>query len=707
MTTLHPAQAPPLAQAGPTRAQVAATPQMRTLSWTLFVVAAALAFASAALNTLWGLQVRAVGAPLPSHVIVGYTSPVTAIAYAAAGLLISARRPRNPVGWLFGGLGVLFGLVALLPVYVAEPSPFGGQPPLHTPAVWLDQWLWLPAIAIPFTILLLYFNGRLPSPRWRPVAWGAGLGILLLIVGTALHPTPDVGPGGPANPYGLAGSEALMDGIISAGYLLFGAAFIAATASLFVRYRSARGLERMELRWMLWGLALAVISVFAVTGWGAVIEDETLAFAVQVAGSWIGITVLGIFACIGIVRFRRYDIDLLVNRTLVYGTLSAAIVGLYMLLVASFGAIVHSTGSIWLALLAAAAGAVLLGPLRTRLQRAVNRWMYGAREDPYTVLSNLSQQMKSALVPNALLARIADAIAQALNLPYVALVLTHSDGTETTAAHGQPTEPLVAWPLTYQSETVGRLLVAPRPPADAFDPAEERLLQDIALQAGAAAYVVRLNADLQHSRTRLVTAREEERRRLRRDLHDGLGPQLASLSLTAAAARTLLRSSPDEADALLQELMQIAQGAVADIRRVVYQLRPPALDDLGLLSAIREQAARASRFNLEIVVDAPEVLPPLPAAVELAAYRVVNEALTNVVRHAQASHCTVALAQNGALTVAVTDDGVGFHTDGRSGVGLRSMRERTGELGGWLDVDSAPGRGTSIRAAFPLPQAAP
>jgi signal transduction histidine kinase len=273
---------------------------------------------------------------------------------------------------------------------------------------------------------------------------------------------------------------------------------------------------------------------------------------------------------------------------------------------------------------------------------------------------------------------------------------------EIAAAYGRPTGDPVHLPLVYQAETVGALLVAPRAPGESFTPAEQRLLEDIAQQAGVAAHTVRLTADLQRSRERLITAREEERRRLRRDLHDGLGPQLASLTLTIAAARELLRQDVDAADRLLQELAIHTQTAIADIRRVVYALRPPALDDLGLLLALREQAAHYSRVGLQITIDGPDHLPPLPAAVEVAAYRIVQEALTNVVRHARAQSCAVSLTLSDALDVEISDDGVGLPLARRAGVGLTSMRERTEELGGTCEIESTSGRGTCIRVRLPL-----
>ena len=189
---------------------------------------------------------------------------------------------------------------------------------------------------------------------------------------------------------------------------------------------------------------------------------------------------------------------------------------------------------------------------------------------------------------------------------------------------------------------------------------------------------------------------------MHRDLHDGLGPQLASLTLTIAAARELIRHDVDAADLLLKELAKHTQAAIADIRRVVYALRPPALDDLGLVLALRERAASYSQVGLQITLDAPEQLPPLPAAVEVAAYRIVQEALTNVVRHAQARSCVVRLTLGDALDVEISDDGVGLPAGSRAGVGLLSMRDRTAELGGRWRIESTPARGTRISAQLPL-----
>ncbi len=211
--------------------------------------------------------------------------------------------------------------------------------------------------------------------------------------------------------------------------------------------------------------------------------------------------------------------------------------------------------------------------------------------------------------------------------------------------------------------------------------------------------------DLQRSRERLVSAREEERRRLRRDLHDGLGPQLASLTMTAEAARDLIATDPERADELLGGVMERAQDAVSDVRRLVYGLRPPALDALGLLAALRAHAANHTDGGIRVTLKAPEELPPLPAAVEVAVYRIVMEALNNVVSHAEARNCEVLISLDdraGILTLEVSDNGRGIEEDHKLGVGLSSMRERAEELGGSCVVAPASAGGTRVKARLPL-----
>jgi len=262
-----------------------------------------------------------------------------------------------------------------------------------------------------------------------------------------------------------------------------------------------------------------------------------------------------------------------------------------------------------------------------------------------------------------------------------------------------------------QGEPVGTLVVGQRAPGEAFTAAELRLFDDLGRQAAVAARAVRLARDLQASRQRLVTALEEERRRIRRDLHDGLGPALAGIALGLDAARNLMSDAPTAADELLRQLKIETQSCVTDIRRLVYALRPPALDELGLLPALREYTVRMGDRDggLSVAMEATGPLPRLPAAVEAAAYRIAVEALTNVARHAHARHCILRLEMQdnpaSALLVRVTDDGIGIRTTDPPGVGLAAMAERAAELGGSCHLTAGSAGGTDLIARLPLAMA--
>ncbi|MDQ5853094.1 MAG: GAF domain-containing sensor histidine kinase, partial [Chloroflexota bacterium] len=412
---------------------------------------------------------------------------------------------------------------------------------------------------------------------------------------------------------------------------------------------------------------------------------------------------------------------------------------LYVLVVGSLGALFQTRGSLLVSLVATGVIAVAFQPMRAYLQQSVNRLFYGERDDPYAVLSRLGERLEATLAPDAVLPTIVETVKEALKLPYVAITLATdderlaSDGSVSVgdssmiaAASGSPVVKSVRLPLVHQGETVGEIVLAPRTPGETFSAADRRLLQDLAHQIGVAVHAVRLTADLQRlttdlqrSRERLVLAREEERRRLRRDLHDGLGPTLAALALTASNVGDLIPINPSAATALATDLQNEIRATVADIRRLVYDLRPPALDELGIVAAIRERAIQIGRREsevgnrgtedggpgsrrLKVIVEAPEHLPPLPAAVEVAAYRIVQEALTNVVRHAQADTCIVRLSLTDALEVEIVDDGTGLPPEHPAGVGLFSMRERAAELGGSCVIERNHGNGTRVYARLPV-----
>jgi len=348
--------------------------------------------------------------------------------------------------------------------------------------------------------------------------------------------------------------------------------------------------------------------------------------------------------------------------------------------------------------------ALVLQPVRGRLERSVNRLFYGQRDDPYAVITSLGKRLEGSLSQEAALPTIVDTIATALQLPYVALALAQDGRFRIAARQGEPGTETIVFPLTSRSETVGELIVSPRSAGEPLSEADRRLLADVARQAGAAVEAVRLTNELEQANQRLRTVRGEERQRLRRDLHDGLGPLLASQMLILDSARSLMPSDPALADDLLAQLHQHIQTAVDDVRRLIDSLRPATLDELGLVPAIQEGAAGLQRGGLRIVIDAPAELGPVPAAIETTAYRIVMEAVTNVVRHARAGECLVTLATepNRTLRVVVQDDGIGIPDDATAGVGLASMRERSRALGGTFEIASIPASGTTITALLPI-----
>jgi signal transduction histidine kinase len=495
------------------------------------------------------------------------------------------------------------------------------------------------------------------------------------------------------------------------------------------RYRRVSSIvQRVQTKWVVLGISagLAGFLLGEALDIGfarapAAITPQSLAGQL-VSAFFIYAAMLAIPAALGvaILRHRLFDVDLIINRALVYGALTVCVGGLYVLIVGALSLALQGRGNLAVSLLATGIVAVAFQPLRERLQRGVNRLIYGQRDEPYAVLSQLARRLETTIAPNAALPVVVETVARALKLPYAAIQLGEGDALADAATYGAPTGESLDLPLTHQGERIGRLRLGPRTTGESWSSADLRLLDDLARQAGAAAHAVRLTADLQRSRERIVVAREETRRRLRRDLHDGLAPTLAALALKAGAIGDLIPNDPRAAQALSAELEAEIRNTIREIRRLVYELRPPTLDELGLVAAIRERAAAEStqrRVNgpahgttsgedagagLQIVVQTPDHLPPLSAAVEVAAYRIVQEALINVVKHAQAGKCIVRLTAADALEVEIADDGVGLPNERHTGVGLLSMRERAEELGGTCVIEALPAGGTRVMARLPL-----
>ena len=635
--------------------------------------------------------------------------PLLFLAYPLVGAAIARRHPGNRVGWLFCAIGLLVAAEFFAggwAAYGLKARP--GALPAAATVNWFQSWAFFPMLGLILVFTpLLFPDGRLPGPRWWVVAWAGAVGIAAATAAFTFSPGPlDDAIGGFPNPYPLLPDPAAA-ALAVVGFPLTLASVAAAGTAMVRRMRRARGAEREQLKW------IAYAAVVVAVAFACHLALSVSGLADRVPWYWVlwGAALCGVPVAAGLAILRRglFDIDLLINRTLVYAALTALVAGGYVALVAGSNALLGQ-GGFARTLAATAAVAIAFHPLHERVQRGVNRLLYGERDDPYAVVSRLGRQLEGTLAPQDVLPAIVGTLTEALRLPYAAILLTDAARPATAVAAGTPVGDLLRLPLVYQGESVGELHVAPRRPGEAFSTADRRLLADLARQVGVAAHAVRLANDLQRSRERIVAAREEERRRLRRDLHDGLGAQLAAMAMQAGALRATIARDPALAEARAAELRQELREAVGDVRRLVHGLRPPALDELGLTAAIRQRAiqfgaegAAPGEPGLAISVDAPDPAPPLPAAVEVAVYRVAEEALANATRHAAARRCRVRLAVDDRVTLTVEDDGIGIEPGHPPGVGLFSMRERAEELGGRLAVGPGPdGRGTRVALELPL-----
>ena len=606
--------------------------------------------------------------------------------WSLPGALIAAGRPRIAVGWLMLAVAVLFAGSGLAEAWVRHGDATG-----RSAAVWFVDRFSAVLIVCTVLALLLLPDGRLPSRRWGPLVTAVVAGQLLMVAVWALAWGPAAAPDSSwpsdvmtlGNPVGILPQEwgvavAGLDWLLQLPLLLC----VVAVAS---RLRGAGPDERSRVVVVL--LALAAFVIVVVGGralWAPVADLLDVGASVFLAAVLVA----------AVLRRHLEGVSLVVHHAFVYATFGLGIVLLYVLVTGSLAAVGPQLSPFGAGVVAAGA-ALAVQPLRHRLQRAVDRLMHGDRRDPYGALTRLAQHTHRAPSTDEVLVAVAASVATSMRVPYVRV-----EAFGQVAEHGSD-----AWlpagvreAMVAGDAEVGSLVVAPQAGRRLRDD-ERSLLRELGRHAGMAVDAVRLAVEVAEHHRQVVAAREEERRRLGRELHDGLGPTVAGLSMQLGALRPLVRTDPAAVVARLGRLEEAAAEALATIRRVAYELRPQVLDQVGLDRAVAQAAE-----SLGVVVHQEAGRHgALPAAVELAAYRIAVEALTNVARHAGVRSARLSLREaGGCLVVVVADDGRGVPADGVLGLGLAGMRERAEEVGGTVSVRRGESGGTTVSAVLPL-----
>jgi signal transduction histidine kinase len=663
--------------------------------------------------------------PLPGNAGGAHGNALTGVAtlvfipgFATVGALLAWKRPANPIGWLLSAAGLTYAAAtfALL---------LGQFPGTGIWSHWLG-WLWLAGIGFVVFVLLLFPTGTLPSRRWRPVAWAAAITTGGWVLGNVLSPVI-ITAGSPAlpNPIGVTGpaGHVIQRGGQVCG-LLIGATGVAAIVSLVFRYRRARPVEREQLKWLVYAGALIVagqlvqIPVEKVMGPGQAftnVQDALTSGTIALVPVAIGVAIF---------RYHLYDIDVVINKTLVYGSLAVFITGVYVAIVVGIGSLAQrgARPSLALPIAATAVVAIAFQPVRAWIQRLANRLVYGRRATPYQVLADFAGRMAGAYAAEDLLPRMARILAEGTGATRADVWLktggTFHDGAA-WPADAPPLPPARATaadvpayaaadrilPVRYEGEVLGALSVSKRP-GESLTPTEDRLLADLAAQVG----LVLKNAGLREqllarleeiraSRQRLVAAQDEERRRIERNIHDGAQQQLVALAIKLSITESLIGTDTEGEREMLAELRQDAASAVEDLRDLARGIYPPLLASRGLAAALEAQARKAP-VPTSVAADG---VGRYPQDVEAAVYFCVLEALQNVAKYAGASRAEVRLAASGHdLRFEVSDDGAGFDPKSRGyGTGLQGMADRLHAHGGTLDVRSAPGAGTTIAGRLP------
>ncbi|GAA5113571.1 hypothetical protein GCM10023339_18140 [Alloalcanivorax gelatiniphagus] len=615
---------------------------------------------------------------------------------AAASVVVLLARPRDTVGRLLGLVAVTWTLDGVFYGWI----PFG----LARDLPGTDVSYWFVARVGAFllsglvALLLVYPTGRFLPGRWRTAATGVALASLALPAMLLLAPDAVVftsgEPVGSTELVPFPWSDGAAEAMLRGAQVLTLGSIVAAVGLVWARHRQASAAERTQLRWLLWAGIMCVLMVLAATTLSVGGVVTTVLLDLSVAALAVSVTV-------GLVRPDLGDVDALVAWTLTTAVVAGFVVAVDLAVLAAGTALLGDRlDERDVTLVALVLAVVVYGPLRSSLGELVRRLLLGGRGDRYGAVSTLAARLETTGSVDEQLPALAGAVADTFKVAHVRVDVLTPDGGRLSASHGAAPAEVHEIDIAYRGERIGRLVLPLQGFRSMLSHRDQGLLVDLVRQAAVAIRARLLATELQESRERLVLGREDDRRRIRRDLHDGLGPALGGVALRLQAAGNAIDADPARARELVSLARTEVSEALDDVRRLVHDLRPPALDDLGLEAAVRQQAERV-RSEVDVTVTA-EGAAGLPAAVEVAAYRIVSEALTNVVKHAGARRVDVRLeAGEGVLVVTVADDGRGIAEDVTAGVGLLSLRERAEELGGRCEVVCPDNGGTTVRAVLP------
>jgi signal transduction histidine kinase len=626
--------------------------------------------------------------------------------FATVGALVASRHPRNPIGWLFSAIAfgvVLVGFRETYVVYALFTSP--GSLPGATVVAWLGSWIPLLAITSIPLVFLLFPDGSPPSKRWRLVGWVALASMGLLVLGNIVVPGPlggfNLASIHIANPTGIRGLRGVANGLLTAGALGVVFAGVASVIALVLRFRRARGEERQQLRWLAY-VAAATAAVLLV-GIASVIAGVDLGNVVFPAFFLLILIGIPVASGIAILKYRVLDLDIVIKKTVVFAVVATVLTGLYLGVIA-----LATVGTVSRLLVGALLLAVTFNPVRRAARSLADRVVYGKRATSYEVLAQFSGRMADTYATDDVLPRMAQILAGATGASSATVWLLLGGELRPAASSGDaPVRSAIAIradgipelpddfaaEVRHQGELLGALSVS-MPANDPLDPGREKLVRDLASQAGLVLRNVRLIEDLKASRQRLVAAQDEERRKIERNIHDGAQQQLVALSVKLGLAEQLADRDLGKAKAMMGELKSEATDALENLRDLARGIYPPLLADQGLAAALEAQARKGTVLTS---VEADSI-GRYPQEVEAAVYFSCLEALQNVAKYANATHATVQLANDaGELRFEVSDDGTGFDPAATGyGTGLQGMADRQDAIGGRLEVRSAPGEGTTI-----------